>query len=382
MKNKKRFRYFDTYISKLLKFQSSDNGITNDARQQMNSVLIMLSEIMSNLALELTNMSGKKTLSHKEVHNATKILLNGDLARHALTEGEKAVESFTKMNGEDNLEKGLSRQNKAGICFPPSILEKFLRKFGNSNVMVTQLAPIYAAAVVEYICMEVLSVSSESAKSKKRVRITVQDLDVSVKRDVELNKLFQKYKIQFLGGGVVPYIHPVLLKKKKKKRKKKKSSEEEDSSGKDTVKKPHRYKPGTVSLREIKKYQKMSNVLILAKFPFEKFVREVFKDYRDNVKISKQVFGLMQYFIENYIVDILHKANLLAIHSGRVKLMPSDIDFVRSLIENKKYFFDTEYLNLVGKNSKDEDEDEDESVNSEEDLEEEEEEEEDLEEED
>ena len=37
-------------------------------------------------------MSGKKTLSHKEVHNATKILLNGDLARHALTEGEKAVE--------------------------------------------------------------------------------------------------------------------------------------------------------------------------------------------------------------------------------------------------------------------------------------------------
>ena len=106
MKNKKRFRYFDTYISKLLKFQSSDNGITNDARQQMNSVLIMLSEIMSNLALELTNMSGKKTLSHKEVHNATKILLNGDLARHALTEGEKAVESFTKMNGGNNVEKG------------------------------------------------------------------------------------------------------------------------------------------------------------------------------------------------------------------------------------------------------------------------------------
>jgi hypothetical protein len=51
-----------------------------------------------------------------------------------------------------------------------------------------------------------------------------------------------------------------------------------------------------------------------------------------NIKISKDVFIIIQYFIEQIVIDILHNANFAAIHSGRIKLMPNDITFVDFLM--------------------------------------------------
>lgn len=76
--------------------------------------------------------------------------------------------------------------------------------------------------------------------------------------------------------------------------------------------------------------------MVFAKLSFEKFVRQIFKENcpDDKIKISKDVFIVLQYFIEQYIVNVLQKANLLVIHAGRVKLLPVDIGLI-SYFNNK-----------------------------------------------
>ncbi len=316
---KKKFRYYDSYISKVLKGIGPDSGITNNAKQQLNSVIITLSQLFANRAVELTEISKKRTLSMKEIENAVKTYVEGELQNHAIEQGQKSVDLYDKY---DEKEKGVSRQNKAQIIFPPSITEKFLRKFDSSTIMVTQNAPVYLASVLEYICAEILEQSINSARSQSRVRLTVRDIELSVRNDTEINKLFSNNNIIFMGGSNIPHINPVLLHRKTTSKRKVSSS---------TGKKAHRFKPGTVSLREIRKLQKMGNTLIFAKNPFEKYVREVFNDYNKDLKISKQVFNILQYAIESYLVKLLTYSNNAAIHSGRVKMMPCDIDFVRSI---------------------------------------------------
>ena len=60
-------------------------------------------------------------------------------------------------------------------------------------------------------------------------------------------------------------------------------------------------------------------------------IREVLEKNGCQAKISKQVFTIMQYYLESYLLDIIHQSNLAALHANRVKMLPEDIDFVLSL---------------------------------------------------
>ena len=318
---KKKSRFFETYISKVLKQVSESNGITSNSKQQLNSALCLISRIIARTAITLTEMAKKKTMSDKEIKNALLIILPGQLAANAIIEGQKAVLHFEK----DVNEKGTSRQQKAGILFSPAIVEKFLRNFGYSKVMVTSQAPVYLAGALEYLTSEILENASVSAKDNKRIRINIRDLEMGVRNDTELNMFFTSNSISFLGGGVTPFIHPSLLVKKNRAKKRPKNPTDGD-------KKKHRFRPGTVCIREIRRFQKISNCLTFAKFPFEKFVRQVVTTHNTTpMKISKDVFIVLQYFIEQQITSLLRNANFAAIHAGRVKLLPVDIDFVHAI---------------------------------------------------
>ena len=324
---KKKFRFYDSYIPKILKQSFDNNGITSDARQQLNSILIIFSKHISNISHELTLIAKKKTISEKEIKSAIMIYLTGELQIHAINEGEQAIEEFTK----NVKHKGSSRQTKAGIIFPPSVVEKFLRKFDTTLFMITQGAPVFLAAVLEYICLEIIESAALLAKDDKRIRITVSDLESSIKNDVELSKLIINNNIKFLGGAVEQYIHPNLITKKSGKQVKRviKTS--------DNNEKIIKYKAGSIAIKDIKKYQKMGNTLIFAKQPFEKFVRQIVYEYKPNIKISKVVFSIIQYVIEDYLVNFLASSNAAAIHAGRVKLMASDIEFIHNQKNNKKF---------------------------------------------
>jgi histone H3 len=100
-----------------------------------------------------------------------------------------------------------------------------------------------------------------------------------------------------------------------------------------TVKKSHRYRPGTVALREIRRYQK-STELLIPKLPFSKLVREIAEEVNPtNSKLQFQAGALvaLQESAENYLVKLFEDANMASIHSKRVTVMPKDMQLARRL---------------------------------------------------
>ena len=90
------------------------------------------------------------------------------------------------------------------------------------------------------------------------------------------------------------------------------------------VKKPHRYKPGTVALREIRRYQK-STELLIRKLPFQRLVREIAQDFKSDLRFQSAAVGALQEAAEAYLVGLFEDTNLAAIHAKRVTIMPKDI---------------------------------------------------------
>ncbi len=89
-------------------------------------------------------------------------------------------------------------------------------------------------------------------------------------------------------------------------------------------KKPHRYQPGTVALREICKYQKSTD-LLLCKLPFQRFVREVTQNVRGDLRFQATALAASQEASKAYLIGLLEDTNLCAIHARRVTIMPKDL---------------------------------------------------------
>lgn len=85
------------------------------------------------------------------------------------------------------------------------------------------------------------------------------------------------------------------------------------------VKKPHRYKPGTVALREIRRYQKTTDLLI-RKLPFQRLVREIAQDFRSGLRFQSSAIGALQEAVEAYLVSLFEDTNLCALHAKRVTI--------------------------------------------------------------
>ena len=96
------------------------------------------------------------------------------------------------------------------------------------------------------------------------------------------------------------------------------------------VKKPHRYRPGTVALREIRKYQK-STELLIRKLPFQRLVREIIQDFMCDLRIQSSAVLALQEACEAYLVGLFEDTNLCAIHAKRVTIMPKDIQLARRI---------------------------------------------------
>ena len=179
--------------------------------------------------------------------------------------------------------------------------------------MINPLAPIFFAGVVEYLAAEMLEISANYATDQKRVRITVRDLELSIHSDPDISVLCHNLNICFLGGGRIPYIHSNLITERKRNFK--------------------RANPGVIANKMMKKYQKLSKCLTFSKGPFETLVRDIVADIDKPLKIEKHVFLILQYFIEQYIMDLLSNANFMAIHAGRTKVCFRDIEMVLFLQE-------------------------------------------------
>ena len=96
------------------------------------------------------------------------------------------------------------------------------------------------------------------------------------------------------------------------------------------VKKPHRFRPGTVALREIRRYQK-SIELLIRKLPFNRLVREIAQDIKTDLRFQAQAISALQEASEDYLVKLFEDTNLCAIHAKRVTIMPKDIQLARRI---------------------------------------------------
>lgn len=112
-------------------------------------------------------------------------------------------------------EKGRSRSSKAGLQFPVGRIHRLLRK-GNYSERVGAGAPVYMAAVLEYLAAEVLELAGNAARDNKRSRIIPRHIQLAIRNDEELNKLLGHVTIA--EGGVLPNIQAMLLPKKTSKK--------------------------------------------------------------------------------------------------------------------------------------------------------------------
>jgi len=117
------------------------------------------------------------------------------------------------LGGRGESEKVRStKSKKAGIIFPVSRIGRFLRKGKYANRLGSG-APVYLAAILEYLTAEILELAGNAAKDNHKKRIIPRHIQLGVRNDDELNSLFKDVIIA--QGGVLPNIHAVLLPKSK-----------------------------------------------------------------------------------------------------------------------------------------------------------------------
>ena len=109
--------------------------------------------------------------------------------------------------------KSKSRSSRAGLQFPVGRVHRHLKK-GSYGARVGAGAPVYLAAVLEYLAAEILELAGNAARDNKKSRIIPRHITLAVRNDEELNKFLGGVTIA--SGGVLPNIHSVLLPKKSK----------------------------------------------------------------------------------------------------------------------------------------------------------------------
>ena len=113
------------------------------------------------------------------------------------------------------------------------------------------------------------------------------------------------------------------------------------------VKKPHRFRPGTQALREIRRYQKVykmllsytpltpfspkSTDLLIRKLPFQRLVREIAQDFKQDLRFQQSAILALQEACEAYLVTLFEDSNLAAIHAKRVTVMQKDMQLARRI---------------------------------------------------
>lgn len=354
MTTNQQSRSFSTYIQKVLRQLHPDGSLTQQSTDALDYISRFFCQLVSQKARTLAIQNETKTISTNDVSHALFLTLPHGLYKQAVSEGTKAVTHFADFTEkEDGANKSTEKtqktmkQTKAGLLFSVSLVDSFLR---NQGINVGQNTPVFLAGAVEYLIANILNLSGNVARDDTRTRIKVSDIYRAVYIDEYLSKFFKMHGIELIGGGVMPFIDPRIMKahetksmKKPKKRQEQTSSTTTTSADASTSveasatedgKTVHRYRPGTVALREIRKQQK-STKLALCKLHMQKSCKEISQKYkyphsssqigRDTTSMSVDAKTTIHYLIEQQVVTLFQKANDLCLYTGRTTLCDEDV---------------------------------------------------------
>lgn len=145
------------------------------------------------------------------------------------TKKEKKPKGEFKGKGRTPGEKVKSRSQRSGLQFPVGRIGRYLRE-GRYAERMGAGAPVYLAAVLEYLCAEILELAGNAARDNKKLRIIPRHLQLAIRNDEELNKLLSDVVIS--SGGVLPNIHNILMPGQEKEEEKKPKKSTKKSGGK------------------------------------------------------------------------------------------------------------------------------------------------------
>lgn len=277
----------------------------------INEVVTFLGVRISKKATRLLRIGTKEsTINSHDIQTAVRSLLPGKLAKHAVSEGTKAVTKFVTSfpTSKEDIKKGEKKRtmaSRSGLQFPPARAKNLLKEVsGGKNISKT--APVYLAAVMEYIAAEILELSGNAARDNKRSQLTVRHFHMAINGDEELPLLFSR----LLGDGWTAFgndsFHVPPLSTTKQKREVKR-------------------------LRgEIKSDQ--PSALLGAHDPFEHVVRTIVRQLSSpqregSIRLGTGVARYIQSIVEDIAVRLLGKAYKVAVEVGKRKTLQIN-DFI------------------------------------------------------
>ena len=114
-----------------------------------------------------------------------------------------------------------TQSNRAGIDFPVGRMGRYMRT--GTELRVGAQAPVMMAAIMEYMCAEILELASVVCKDHKKKRIVPRHIELAVRNDIDMSRLYQNKT--FFGAGMTPHIDSRLIPQKKPKRQRRKQTQ-------------------------------------------------------------------------------------------------------------------------------------------------------------
>lgn len=323
---------FRVYIFRLLKTVHSELHITKSAIETIDSTVRVVADRIVERALTLTSGDDKKTISSSEVETAVKMLFPASLSKQLLTLASSAMKKYeqSEESRPEKVDKAQTRESRCGLVFSVSASEKYVRRFGQVGYNVSATTPVCLAAVLESLARHLLHISGLVTQNASKITITVRHLFLAVSNEKELNDFLENLGVVFLNSGVEPQV----VQTKQRSKSSRTSATSSESSEQET-KRPHRWRPGTKTVMQIRKLQKGSD-LLMQHAPFNRVVREVVEHLRvlgleGKIRFTGEFFLSLQSLSESKLIDLMRHSNSLATHAGRETVYDHDVALVCGL---------------------------------------------------
>jgi histone H3 len=322
-----REKSFRAYIHRTLKVVYPELHITRPALEAVDSIVRVCATELVDRSLVLTGGSDKKTVSDQELSASCRLILPEALVERYHSSATQSCETYkncvTNKTEDSGDKKAQTRESRAGLVFSVSAAEKYLRCFGQNGYHVSANAPVYLASLLQNLTNDLLKAGGHECVENKRVTITVRHLFIGVTNDQNLERLVDSLQIVFLSAGVESHIEDKLLEKKPRKRL---------APTTEGAKRPHRWRPGTKTLMDIRRLQK-GNDLLMQSAPFNRLAREVGEKEFEGMRCTAEFLTSLHSLVEDRMIRVIRSANTIAIHAGRETLYARDLVLARTFME-------------------------------------------------
>lgn len=204
---------FSNYIYKILKNIHPDTGISSRGMNALSRIGLF---IVRRYAVECSSLlisANKKVVDLPTISAATYIIFettDNELAKHAISEIEKAVGKYENYSG-NNKEKKVRREFQAGLQMSVSRVKKVYKAANANGKSISDTSAVAIAASLEYLFAELVELAGNASRDNKLTRITPRHLMLAIANDQELSTILLSNGIIVGGGGVLPNIRLELL---------------------------------------------------------------------------------------------------------------------------------------------------------------------------